>query len=131
MANRVFGKIRIKAVGTSFDNRQGKLWNVRRYLGAHPGAPITVMLRREPKNEHDPNAIAVLVKTDKTIAKIGYVPADKALWLAKRMDAGLTVRAYHGVVTGGERKAKHVGFEFTICHEIPQAAIAVEQEITK
>lgn len=124
---KTFGKINIKAVGTTFDRRQGKLWNVRKFMAK--GEPITVMLRREPKNEKDPNAIAVLVKTGKTVAKIGYVPADKALWLSKKMDNGLVVRAFGGAVIGGSGKAANLGFTFKIVHEIPVAALAVEPAI--
>ena len=123
--NKTFGKINVKTAGTTFDGRQGKLWNVRKHINA--GEKITVMLRREPKNERDTNAIAVLVKTGETVAKVGYVPADKAFWLAKKMDNGMIVRATKGIVTGGSGKAKTLGFSFSICYEIP-AAVAVEPE---
>lgn len=115
-----FGKLTVKAAGVTFDNRPGKLWNIRKYMCT--GAPITTMLRREPGNERDPHAIAVLVKTDTTVAKIGYVPANIAFWLSQKMDNGLSVRAYHGYVTGGAGKAKNLGFTFEIVHEIPAVA---------
>lgn len=113
--NRKFGKIQTAARGVMIDKRQGKLWNVRKYTAN--GNPIITMLRREPNNPRDPHAIAILVKTDKTVAKIGYVPANIAFWLSKRMDSGLIVRAIDGKVTGG-RKVKNLGFKFTVMHEI-------------
>lgn len=117
----MFGKILTKTAGTTFDGRQGKLWNVRK--AADRGEPIVTMLRREPENPYDSNAIAVLVQAGRkgTVAKVGYVPANTAFWLAKKMDAGLVVRAFKGVVTGGSGKAKTLGFAFEICHEIPVA----------
>ena len=114
---KTFGKITVKAKGVTFDGRPGKLWNIRKYMGT--GAKITTMLRREPKNERDPHAIAVLVQTDQTVAKIGYVPANTAFWLSQKMDQGLSVRAYNGLVTGGQGNAKNLGFTFEIVHEIP------------
>lgn len=116
---KAFGKITVNATGVTFDNRQGKLWNVYRHTSA--GIKALTMLRREPKNEHDPNAIAVLVKVGNTCTKVGYVPADKAVWLAPKMDAGLIVRANNGRVLRPVRNGHNVGFEFTIAHEIAGA----------
>ena len=47
-----------------------------------PGAPLR--LRRDPANEHDPNAIVVEVGA----AHLGFVPRDIAAELAPRLDAG-------------------------------------------
>ena len=46
------------------------------------GAPL--VLRRDPANEHDPNAIAVLAGDD----QIGWVPRELAAELAPQLDAG-------------------------------------------
>ena len=48
-----------------------------------PGRALT--LRREPANEHDPNAIAVLVPGG---AQVGFVPRELAASLAGDLDAG-------------------------------------------
>jgi hypothetical protein len=48
-----------------------------------PGAALG--LRREPANEHDPNAIAVLTATD---AQAGWVPREIAAEIAPALDAG-------------------------------------------
>jgi hypothetical protein len=49
---------------------------------AAPGRPLE--LRREPGNEHDPNAIAVLAAG----ARVGWVPRELAAALAPGLDAG-------------------------------------------
>ena len=53
---------------------------------AAPGA--TLALRRDPANEHDPNAIAV--ETTTTGEQIGFVPRELAAELAPQLDAGTT-----------------------------------------
>jgi hypothetical protein len=49
---------------------------------ADPGAPLA--LRRDPANEHDPNAIQVWAGD----VQIGWVPREIAAELAPRLDAG-------------------------------------------
>jgi hypothetical protein len=48
-----------------------------------PGAPL--VLRREPGNEHDPNAIAVLSADG---GRLGWVPREVAASIAGSLDAG-------------------------------------------
>jgi hypothetical protein len=48
-----------------------------------PGSALT--LRRDPANEHDPNAIAVLAPGG---AQLGFVPREVAAALAGELDAG-------------------------------------------
>ena len=50
---------------------------------AAPGCALT--LRRDPANEHDPNAIAVLTAGGE---QLGWVPRDVAAQVAPRLDAG-------------------------------------------
>jgi HIRAN domain len=51
--------------------------------GAAPGSPLE--LRRDPGNEHDPNAIKVLVASGE---QAGWVPRELAEELAPLLDAG-------------------------------------------
>jgi len=67
-----------------------------------PGSPVD--LRREPDNEHDPNAVAVSAQGDSRI--IGYINKGKAARLAKKMDAGTVFSA---VAIAGERKGQSGG----------------------
>lgn len=130
MAKTVCNKIEFNIAGTTFEGRQGKLWNLRKHdKGAY------VMLRREKNNKYDPNAIAVIAVTGKTHSKIGYVPKDKALWLAPKMDAGLLVRAYRPAsgkfVTGGSGKCKTLGCTISVVFDITQVkvpALALAEE---
>ena len=61
---------------------------------AAPGAPLE--LRRDPHNEHDANAIAVLAGGE----LIGFVPREPAAELAPQLDAG---RAWSAVVLREQR----------------------------
>jgi hypothetical protein len=49
-----------------------------------PALGAALLLRRDPGNEHDPNAIAVLAGED----QIGWVPREVAAELAPEIDAG-------------------------------------------
>jgi hypothetical protein len=48
-----------------------------------PGRSLA--LRRDPRNEHDPNAVAVLTQAG---AQVGFVPRGVAVALAPQLDAG-------------------------------------------
>lgn len=128
--NKVFGKVTIRVAGTTFEGRQGKLWNLRKAENA--GKHVYITLRREPNNERDKNAIAVLahIEDEKKIVafKIGYVPANVACWLAKRMDAGLIVRAYaedKGAKYVHGNKGQNLGATIKIVYEIAETEKAV------
>ncbi len=111
------GKINLNATGTTFQNRQGGLWNLRKHSD---GAYIT--LRREKNNDRDKNAIAVIAHAKGTKpSKVGYVPADKALWLAPRMDNGQIVKAYHPQVVGYGKK---LGLNFDIVYDIAKPIVS-------
>lgn len=119
---KAMGTISTKATGVTFQNRQGKLWNVR----MHEDNAV-VMLRREKNNANDPNAIAVLVKTGNTIAKVGYVSKNYTYFLAKIMDEGKIVRAYpqkdkngnkKKLVVGEGKNGQYLGLQFKIIYEL-------------
>lgn len=63
---------------------------------AAPGAPLA--LRRDPGNEHDPNAIAVLAGGE----QVGWVPRELAAELASELDAG---RPWSAVVLREQRRS--------------------------
>ena len=62
---------------------------------AAPGRPL--VLRREPRNAHDPNAVAVDTAHG---AQLGFVPRDLAAQLAPDLDAGV---AWSAVVLREQR----------------------------
>lgn len=122
---KVFGKTYFNVAGTSFGNRQGYLWGLRKAESAF------LMLRREPKNEHDPNAIQVIAHAISKSGKpynmcIGYIPKDKAVWMAKAMDAGKVVRVYNYKVVGGKNTT--LGVEMKVVHELYETTVATADE---
>lgn len=48
----------------------------------------SLVLRPEPNNEYDPNAVLVLTKSG---AKIGYIPREQAPYVQKILNAGFPV----------------------------------------
>lgn len=94
--------------GVTFGSRQKKLRTVADYAlkfesDLETYGTIHFILRREPDNEHDPNAIAVFVEIEyskikesgdygeakyKNIGMAGYVPAEDAKEIAPKMDEG-------------------------------------------
>ena len=105
-----------KIAGTSFENRIGKIWNVQKNIKA--GNDVSIFLRRERTNEYDANAIAVIAKTGTTYAKLGYIPAKEAEWLAPRMDAGLSTFVKESTVIGSKR---YITMRLTVAYEVVPA----------
>ncbi|WP_418626772.1 HIRAN domain-containing protein [Anaerosinus sp.] len=96
-----------KAVGVSFGLRQVALERLKAYNPAQ----VKVMLKAETENNHDKNAVAVLVSIGegKTF-KIGYLPSNN-IWtsLVKREQ----VKAILSSITGGA--GRMFGFNFKMC----------------
>ena len=89
-----------RIAGVQFDGRQSVI------AFCQNGDPVT--LRREPKNAHDANAIAV----DTTHGDIGYIPRALAANLAPRLDAGEVVQdAKIIAITGGTSRYPSHGVE--------------------
>jgi hypothetical protein len=79
--------------GTGFYNRAS-------IIRRHCHDDLNVVLKREPDNPHDPNAIAVFIEVPRlfgflgrSLQQIGYIKASAAKGLAKRMDEGLVIQA--------------------------------------
>lgn len=77
--------------GTGYE---GRATVIRR----HCRAGMAVLLRREPQNEHDSNAIAVYLKCPRLFGllghsehKIGYIKARAAARIAAQIDQGVIV----------------------------------------
>lgn len=75
--------IRFKVAGVKYGHR-------RQYITKYVRFGSKFKLEREPDNEHDPNAIKVLlpVRKGQHYLDIGYVPAAIAASLAPRLDTG-------------------------------------------
>lgn len=89
----------IRAVGTTFENRQERL----QFLKQFRPNDLHVTLEREPENPLDSSAIKIIVHI-LPIAKrtvIGYVPRGLAGELAKVLDMGMSVKASLLEIIGG------------------------------
>lgn len=78
-----------------------------------------LLLFRQPKNRHDKNAIAVVVRFKmlflfERIYQIGYLPADLAEDLAPYMDNGGEIECSISEITGGTRGKKTLGVNIMI-----------------
>ena len=73
------------------------------------GDPLT--LRREPRNKHDRNAVAV---HDRRGRHLGYLSAELAEDVAPRLDAGEAAVATVLGVTGGTRDAPTRGANIAV-----------------
>lgn len=78
---RVKLSMTIQAAGTTFENRQERL----RFLQRFRQEDLTMTLEREAENQHDSNAIKIIVHIlpIKRRTVIGYVPAALAKELSK------------------------------------------------
>ena len=96
---QVKNTIKVRAAGTTFENRQERLQFLRQF---HPN-DLTVTLEREPDNEFDSNAIKIVVHI-KPISRrtvIGYVPKGLAKELSKVIDLGIPIKASLLQIIGG------------------------------
>lgn len=102
----------IKIAGVSFANRDGtKRQDILGvlyddYWTEGLEAEIKIELRREPKNKHDRNAVAIHVIAPKEAAgQIGYIPADNSEYVSDSIREGLVRKAVIenlGVATGNK-----------------------------
>lgn len=96
---QVKNTMKVRAAGTTFENRQERLQFLRQF---HPN-DLTVTLEREPDNEFDSNAIKIVVHI-KPISRrtvIGYVPKGLARELSKVIDLGIPIKATLLQIIGG------------------------------
>ena len=106
-------KVETRAAGVTYGNRQKLLER----LSAYPPEDVTLTLRREPDNLHDPNAILIVARVrGKGSAAVGYVPRGLARCLAPILDAGRAVQVlFQGIVGGNEEwLSRGLRFEVTI-----------------
>lgn len=97
-------------VGESYGDRQ-------QIICDHVRAGSSFILRREPKNQHDPNAIAITVPTPLGFQQIGYLGRSDAAWLAPKIDAGLAIPGCIAGVYGGTEKYPLFGVRIALYFE--------------
>lgn len=91
------GSYFVNVAGESRRNNDGT-WRQDVIGRCTEGQPVALI--REPDNPHDGNAILVATRS----GIIGYVAADKAEWMAPRLDAGRPCTGWiHAIRNGGGR----------------------------
>lgn len=98
------GVFHSRVVGVSHANEDGR--SRQKYIAAFCKRGMPLILKREPENPHDPNAIGVWIKarvlfvfTD--VVQIGYLDARTAGELTRHLDRSGKVSAVITDVTGG------------------------------
>lgn len=86
----------LAVVGIDFPN-EDKARSNRRFelLASAAGDPVS--LRLEPRNRHDPNAVAVFSARD---VQVGYLSAERAPMVGARIRRGEAVAAIHQGIRG-------------------------------
>lgn len=102
----------IRAVGTTFGNRQERLHFLRQFKKED----LEITLEREINNPYDKNSIAVVVHILPIHKKthIGYVPKGLASELAKVMDKGIKPAATLKNIIGGYDYKENYGMLLNI-----------------
>lgn len=93
----------LSAVGCWFDNEDGSSRQLE-LAECRPGDPLTLV--REPKNPHDPLAVAILSVSG---TRVGYLKRDRAAWIAPKIDRGYAVRAIVERVKGRHLEGATLG----------------------
>jgi hypothetical protein len=100
------GTFHSKVAGVSELNSDGS--NRQKYINAFARSATPLILKREPNNPYDSNAVAVWLKARALLfftsdVQIGYLSAEVAGEIARYLDKGGTVSATITEVTGGGR----------------------------
>lgn len=86
----------LAVVGIDFTNTDKARTNRRsELLMSKPGDPVD--LRPEPRNPHDENAVAVFSARG---IQVGYLSAERAPWIGRRLNAGEDAAAVFQGVSG-------------------------------
>ena len=86
-----------KLAGTTFDGRDEIIECL--YLSGNMDIGQELLLKREPNNPYDRNAIAVI--HPETMQQIGFIQKDLAATMSPNIDAGIIFKATISSVTGG------------------------------
>jgi hypothetical protein len=93
----------LAAVGTWYENEDGTSRQEELAL-CEPGEMVT--LAREPDNEHDHMAVALVSARG---VKLGYLGREKATWIGSKIDRGYDVRAIVERVKGVDLPGSTLG----------------------
>lgn len=93
----------LPAVGTWYDNADGSSRQAE-LARCQPGEEVT--LQREPENEHDHMAVAIISARG---VQVGYLGKEKAMWIGSKIDRGYDVRAIVERVKGAHLPGSSLG----------------------
>lgn len=101
-----------RVVGVTARNPDGM--DRQDYIQTYCKPNMRLILKREPDNPHDPNAVGVWIKARALLiftseVQIGHLSRDVAEQVADHMDSGGRVKARIVKVTGGTRKKTTCG----------------------
>lgn len=98
---------RFRAAGVTMENRQKRL----AYLKNFRKKDLRLVLRREPDNRYDSNAVQILVVVEpiRKYTVIGYVPKAISGQVSAAMDAGIRLRAGLLDIIGGYSYKENYG----------------------
>jgi len=104
------GTFHSKVAGVTFKNADDS--SRQDYIRAYCKAGMTIILKREPNNPYDNNAVGIWIKRRTIInseVQIGYLNAEVAEEIADYIDKGGTVVGKIVEVTGGTREKPTFG----------------------
>lgn len=82
-----------KIVGSKF--APGADAAIARLDSAHPLDEAELVLKRNPRNEYDTNAVEVWTQAPRRVLMLGHVPREDAKAVARVMDRNLPVRCFY------------------------------------
>lgn len=102
-----------KVVGVTFENEE---YGVnRQQIIKHLNGKERIILKREPKNRFDPNAVAVYILDDKKeIKKIGFLKAELAGMVSEMWNTFLFIARIHEIRDGDDGKGISWGISLRI-----------------
>jgi len=111
------GQFHSKVAGVTAKNDNGI--SRQEYIQTYCKPNMNLILRREPDNPHDSNAVAVLIKAKAFIffsseVQIGYLNSTVAKEISRHMDSGEYVNAVITEITGGGKGKKSFGVNILI-----------------
>jgi len=98
----------LPARGERFDNEDGTS-RQEELARCRPGEPVRLV--RQPENPHDPAAVAIISARG---VQLGYIPADRAVWIGSKIDRGYDVRAIVERVKGSHLPGAVLGLVIRI-----------------
>lgn len=108
---------KLRVAGVTFrEDYPDNLRQLDMMIDGDDGEYLPVTLVREPDNEHDTNAIKVIVPALEAYFDpwVGFIPADDAARWSPKMDAGAKYQAYVGGVKVSSQNPDKPGLEIIV-----------------